>query len=160
MQDSTWHHPTLGQLDNEMLRQLIIARTSNCDNHYSLMLGTDSQLHENRTRYVTALIIHDVGHGATYVVNSAYEAPPKSLRQKIWRESHITLTYALFLEELLEDVLLQSNVEFQVHVDCGYEGPTRELIREVTQFFNQAGYTVVVKPDSAAASSAANRHSK
>src|SRR3989344_2459051 len=52
----------------------------------------------------------------------------------------------------------ESPFDFQIHVDVGEMGETRDLIREVTSMVRGYGYQVFVKPESAAASSFADRH--
>jgi uncharacterized protein len=161
---SNWRHPIQGDVTfSDMCNFIRNKIHMDHDMHtFRILIGTDSQTHGSigSTRYVTALILHTVGKGANFFIKKQDEPISQSLKQKIWRESLLTLQYASDLEQELADLLHLSNVEFQVHVDCGVNGPTRELIQDVTGLFLAAGYDVVTKPNSVAASSAADRYSK
>jgi uncharacterized protein len=161
---TNWRHPIKGDVSFSEICKFIRDTIHLDGNHHTfrILIGTDSQNHGSigTTRYVTAIILHKVGKGANFFVKRQDEPFTRSLRQKIWQESYLTLQYASELDQELADVLQLDNVEFQVHVDCGSNGPTRDLIQEVCGLFTAAGYDVVTKPYSAAASSAADRFSK
>ncbi|UOF91086.1 ribonuclease H-like YkuK family protein [Fodinisporobacter ferrooxydans] len=161
---ATWKHPNKGDTSFSAICAFIRDKVNqdNGKHTFRIYLGTDSQSHGNSgvTRYVTALILHTVGKGANFFIKKMDEPLAPSLRQKIWRESVLTFEQAIELDHELSDLFNLSNVEFQIHVDCGMNGPTKDLIKEVTSMFISAGYDVVTKPDSVAASSAADRFSK
>ena len=48
--------------------------------------------------------------------------------------------------------------DFEIHVDVGTVGPTRELIKEVTGMVRANGFSVKTKPESWGASTIADKH--
>ena len=48
--------------------------------------------------------------------------------------------------------------DFEIHIDVGPLGPTREMIREVVGMVNGNGFTAKTKPESWGASSVADKH--
>ena len=51
-------------------------------------------------------------------------------------------------------------LNFSIHVDAGYNGPSCQVIPEVVGWIRACGYNAVVKPESYAAYSIANKYSK
>ena len=52
------------------------------------------------------------------------------------------------------------DVHFQIHCDIGKSGKTRELIKEIVGWVTSEGYDCLIKPDSYAANSIADKYSK
>jgi len=50
------------------------------------------------------------------------------------------------------------NYDFQIHIDVGQNGPTREMIKEVVGMVRGNGFKAKIKPESYAASSIADKH--
>ena len=50
------------------------------------------------------------------------------------------------------------NYDFQIHIDVGQNGPTREMIKEVIGMVRGNGFRAKIKPDSYAASHVADRY--
>jgi predicted RNase H-related nuclease YkuK (DUF458 family) len=55
---------------------------------------------------------------------------------------------------------MDSNIHFHIHLDIGKNGPTKELIQELSGWMIALGYDFEIKPDSYAASHIADRYSK
>ena len=138
-------------------------------NQYSLVIGTDS--HErysgskptNNTKeinLVTAILIHRKGFGGKYFWRRQEKKNIHSLREKIYAETLISLTFAsvfvpLFQESLNGKVL---NYNLEIHVDVGEHGATREMIKEVVGMVTGNGYVAKTKPEAYAASYVADKH--
>ena len=54
----------------------------------------------------------------------------------------------------------EKSLNFSIHVDAGYNGPSCQVIPEVVGWIRACGYNAVVKPESYAACSIANKYSK
>ncbi|HSL92979.1 MAG TPA: ribonuclease H-like YkuK family protein [Bacillota bacterium] len=125
---------------------------------YQLVIGSDSH-NGVGTHIVTAVIIRRLGKGARYFYRHTHHEIIRSLRQKLYYETAISLEVVQTLREQLEqDGVGQLNIE--IHIDAGYVGPTRELIKEIVGMVVASGLSAKVKPHSFAASSVADRHSK
>lgn len=135
---------------------------------YRLSIGTDSHVHRRVTRFITAIHIHRVGKGAwgclkNYTVNRRVT----SLKEKISTETTLSqeVAYAFisgYLEELAELVLPfeeeGASLQFEIHLDIGKKGLTKNLIKDMTERIDAMGVEVKIKPDSYAASSYAHRY--
>ncbi|KGP72758.1 ribonuclease H-like YkuK family protein [Pontibacillus yanchengensis] len=137
---------------------------------YRLSLGSDSHVHRDYTRFITAIHIHRIGKGAWGCLrNHTVRRPITSLKEKISTETWLSQDIAFYftpeyLEEIAEILLPYeqkgASFSFEIHLDIGHKGLTRHLISDMTQRIDQMGIDVKIKPDAYAASSYANRYTK
>ena len=130
---------------------------------YRLVIGYDS--HERRIQgekvanYVTAIVVHRVGHGGRYYWHNGTKEKVHSLRQKIYKETQLSLEAAEKLVPAIRRELNGShNWDLEIHIDVGTVGPTRDMIKEVVGMVVGSGYTAKTKPDSYGACSVADKH--
>lgn len=136
---------------------------------YNLAIGSDS--HAGRhTKFVTAIHLHRRGKGAWGCIRT-YDVPRRitSLREKISTETALSQEVAwLFTPErlaLITDILLPyiykgADFHFEIHIDVGHQGQTRELIQEMVGRVEAMGLDAKIKPASYAASGYADRFTK
>jgi predicted RNase H-related nuclease YkuK (DUF458 family) len=137
---------------------------------YILAIGTDSQVHQNFTRFTTAIHLYRVGNGAWGCLRNFHvEREIKSLREKVSTETTLSQEVAYMftpehLNQLLELLLPYTNegadLQYQIHLDIGQKGPTREFIQEMVSRVKAMGITPKIKPDSYAASAYADKYTK
>ena len=131
--------------------------------YYRLIIGTDSQTRksngESEVDFVTAIIIHRIGRGARYfwkkVKRNGY---PPILRDEIYTETMMSLSFAQEIVPEIRKVVSPGKYDFEIHIDVGPLGPTREMIREVVGMVNGNGFVAKTKPESWGASSVADKH--
>ncbi|MDP3993567.1 MAG: ribonuclease H-like YkuK family protein [bacterium] len=159
-----FHNPSQGELlFGQVLKEIVDFMKADRQAKYRVMIGSDSNGHGSLD-VVSVVAIHRVGNGGRYFWHRTAKAGIKTLRQKIYAEVEMSLELAaLFLPAFRKElgrVINQTELpfDFQIHVDVGEMGETRDLIREVTSMVRGYGYEVFVKPDSAAATSFADRH--
>ncbi len=138
----------------------------NADAEYSLVIGTDS--HEKKSlgkdgstiNLVTAILIHRKGFGGKYFWRKEQQKNIHSLRDKIYRETLTSLTFASIFVPLFKKTLNGSAPKYnlEIHVDVGEHGDTREMIKEVVGMVTGNGYVAKTKPDAYAASYVADKH--
>lgn len=137
---------------------------------YNLSIGTDSQVHEDETLFITAIHVHRIGKGAWGCLKN-YRVPReiKSIREKISIETSLsqeiaflfTSKHLTYLTNLLIPFIEDgADLNFEIHLDIGKKGLTKELIHEMTGRITAMGLEAKIKPDSYAASSYANRYTK
>jgi len=132
---------------------------------YKLMIGSDSD-GQGALDLVSVVAVHRVGNGGKYFWYRQTKQGIRSLRQKIYSEVMASLELAsLFLPAFRgklerEGTGAEMPFDFEIHVDVGQKGETRDLIREVTGMVTGHGYKVFIKPLSAAATTVADRHVK
>lgn len=129
---------------------------------YRLVIGTDSQAKcvdgKNHIDYVTAIVVHRQGKGARYFwMREKVEKVPV-LRDKIYTETSISLSVAQELVPLLRKAVSPVKYDFEIHIDVGPIGPTRDMIKEVVGMVNGNGFVAKTKPESWGASSVADKH--
>lgn len=130
--------------------------------NYTVIVGTDSQMYLDRTDFVTAIVARRVGAGGRYFWTRAGEANFKSLRERIYMETLKSLDVAgVFYKQLFEVLKNEEglmNFNFEIHVDIGENGATRDMIREIVGMVRGNGYEVKTKPLSYGAFVVADRH--
>ncbi len=159
LRDAVFISPSRGPLPFESVFTDILAfAAQHPEDQYHLMVGTDSQVRDDATEHVTALIVYRQGKGGRYYFERDRQFKQRSLRQRIFYEASRSLSVASQLTELLADGGHELDVE--IHLDVGNNGATRELIKEVVGMIVGSGFPAKIKPDSYAASSVADRYTK
>lgn len=151
--------PTFGKLPfRQMFEHVVGYVNEEPDQKYHLIIGTDSLLNE-QTCFVTAVIIHRVGHGGRYFYRKMVNRKMDSLRQRIFFETALSLeTAGLISAELSRNG--HSELPVEIHLDVGENGDTKRVIREVVGMVTGSGYLAVTKPDAYGATKVADKHSK
>lgn len=145
----------------EMLRAIFRYTQEDPDKEYRVILGSDSEGHGD-VSYATAIVVHRVGSGARGFICKNKIFTNKSLRQKIYNETSLSMALAQQIigpltQELGEEFVRNNLV---IHLDIGQHGPTKDLIREVVGWVTGSGLQVEIKPDSCAASVVADRFTR
>ncbi len=154
-----YQSPTYGKVDLDRLKEIISKYMSqNKKGRYEVIVGTDSQKTRGHAYdFVSALIVHHVGHGGIYFWKRELFEKQISLKERIYREAIMSLeTSENFINFFKENGISKYNI--QIHVDIGHNGETRELINEVVGMIRGSGYEVMIKPNSFGASKVADRH--
>ena len=158
-----FYSPTHGRLSQKSMT-LEIAKFVNKDpdSFYRLVVGTDSQIKKLNGQadcnYVTAIIIHRTGNGAKYFWQKQRVVAPNVLRDRIYRETMISLEAASTIVPEIRKVIPASKYDLEIHIDVGPLGKTRDMIKEVVGMVNGNGFVAKTKPNSWGASSVADKY--
>lgn len=129
---------------------------------YRVVIGTDSQAKrlngQAEIDFVTAVVIHKIGHGARYFWRREKQKKKYVLRDKIYTETIKSLEFAQEFVPKLRERIPASSYDLEIHIDVGPIGPTRDMIKEVVGMVRGSGYTAKTKPEAYGASSVADRH--
>jgi hypothetical protein len=129
---------------------------------YSIIIGTDSQTRringEAEIDYVTAVVVHRRGSGGRYFWRKEKLFRPPVLRDKIYTETQMSLNFAQEIVPQLRERVSPSKYDFEIHIDVGPFGPTRDIIKEVVGMVNGNGFSAKTKPQAWGASSVADKH--
>lgn len=151
--------PTFGRVSlDEMFRKIIEYIGVDTAHTYNLIIGTDSFLN-TETLFVSAVIIHKVGHGGIYFYRKDQRRKMDNLRQRIFYEATMSIELASVVRGKLNENGFKK-LPVEIHLDVGVNGDTREIVKEVVGMVTGSGYSAVTKPDSFGASKVADRHSK
>lgn len=157
--------PTYGTVSMDEIAAIIKSKVENDSGEFNIMIGTDSQnFHE--TKMVIVIALHHVGHGGLFFYEESTVRRITNVKEKLLHETSLSLEYAQQLldafDRLKEDTGFdyQKHVNFSIHVDAGYNGPSSQAIPDVVGWIKACGYEAVIKPTSYAACSIANKYSK
>lgn len=153
--------PSLGRLSIDAILSNILEYTAEAPGQrYNLIIGTDSFL-STETVFVSAVVVHRVGHGGRYFYRKTRLRKMASMRQRILYEATMSIELASLLTSKFNgDGHVLEKLPIEIHLDIGENGGTREIIKEVVGMVTGCGYAAVTKPDSYGASKVADRHSK
>jgi predicted RNase H-related nuclease YkuK (DUF458 family) len=130
------------------------------DYAYKVIIGSDSEKTGPKSAdFVTAIVCHRVGNGGIYFWRRVDGKECHTLRDRIWREVLMSLDAAKAVVELMKHKIVPE-FGFEVHIDVGEKGPTRELIQELVGIVRANNFEARTKPESYAASKIADRHVK
>lgn len=161
--DQRFYSPSKGVMNvPEIVRDIYNYLHESEKHEYQVIVGTDSQVYLDRTDFVTAVVVRRVGAGGRYFWTREQNANFKTLRERIYTETLKSLDVAGVVYKRLFDVLKSEeclkNFDFEIHVDVGENGATREMIKEVVGMVRGNGYEVKTKPMSYGAFVVADRH--
>lgn len=161
--DSVFFSPTKGQMDlGVVVSEIADFIDDEPSSFYRLVIGTDSQTKKSNGTseidFVTAIVIHRIGHGGRYFWHKEKQSKVYSLRDKIYTETLLSLDLAGRFVPELRKVISPAKYDLEIHIDVGPVGPTREMIREVVGMVNGSGFTARTKPESYGAFVVADRH--
>jgi len=155
--------PSRGSVNTEeMINEIGSFVDEEPSSFYSLIIGTDSQTRNSNGKtevdFVTAIVVYRRGKGARYFWRKEKHKKSIRLRDKIYRETLMSLDIAQELVPQVRKKVSPSKYDLEIHIDVGPLGPTREMIREVVGMVNGNGFVARTKPDSWGASSVADKH--
>lgn len=162
-QEGIYISPSKGMLNTiDMVSEIAAFVDEDASSFYSLVIGTDSQARvangDSEVDFVTAIIVYRKGRGARYFWRKEKHKKKPVLREKIYTETLMSLDVAQKIVPEIRKHISPGKYDFEIHIDVGPLGPTRDMIREVVGMVNGNGFTAKTKPDSWGASSVADKH--
>lgn len=119
-----------------------------------LIVGTDSQEYHGYITYATAICMYNVGNGAHIIYAREKVMEPKyDLTSRLWAEVERTIDIAHHLRENISDI----DIDTHFDVNPSDEFKSNIVYKAATGYANGAGFNFTVKPDSYAATCAADR---
>ena len=120
---------------------------------YRIIVTSDALAREGMGKavtFVTAIVVHEVGHGARFFITRSVRTDIPTFRDRIYTETMRSITLAQELRSKLkdhfdEDYLLSDY--FVIDADVGENGKTKALIREIVGMIRGSGFYARIKPD-------------
>ncbi|MGE4554820.1 MAG: ribonuclease H-like YkuK family protein [Candidatus Paceibacterota bacterium] len=142
---------------SQLLKEIIDYIKDSPNFKYKIIIGTDSMNRET-TDFVSAIIIYRLYHGGRFFwkrINYNYKI--KDLRKRIYEEAMLSLKLA---QEILFNLSKEKDIrfDFEIHVDIGNNGPTKEMLQEVIGMIRGSGFEVKIKPEAFGASKVADKY--
>jgi len=158
-----FNSPTKGELTVEgVITNVADFVKEDPGSYYRLVIGTDSQTKSTcgkaQIDFVTAVVVHRKGKGARYFWKKEKKDKIPVLRDKIYTETLLSLSCAQELVPLLRKAVSPAKYDFEIHIDVGPIGPTRDMIKEVVGMVSGNGFIAKTKPEAWGASSVADKH--
>lgn len=153
--------PTRGRMKlAKVAREISDFIASEPERKHRLIVGTDSN-GDKKADFVTAIIVHQVGKGGRYFWKKTNGGKIyHTLRDRIYQEVTLSLQTAQEILGQLQNFFRTENrpYDFQIHIDVGENGPTREIIKEVVGIVRGNGFDAKIKPESFGASNVADKY--
>lgn len=158
-----FHSPTKGELSlTGVISEIAEFVEEEPSAFYRLVIGTDSQTKRvnggSEVNFITAIVIHRIGHGGRYFWIANKQNKFFGLRDKIYTETLLSLDLAEKFVPAMRKAISPAKYDLEIHIDVGSLGPTRDMIKEVVGMVNGSGYNAKTKPESYGAFVVADRH--
>jgi len=158
-QKYVFQNPTVGTLDfDQMIEEVINFINASTQARYSLIVGSDSEQRNGSSEFVSVVLVHRVGHFGRYFWHKEKDIKTYSLRDRIYKEALFSIDLAQKLLTGLKDKIDLSRFNFEIHIDIGENGPTKEMIKEVVGMVKGNGFEAKIKPDAYGATKVADKH--
>jgi len=154
--------PSKGKMDfEEMMADIIRYIKGLPTSAYKIIIGSDSMV-KNDTCFITAIVVHRLGKGARYFYHKKTQRKIKSLRQKIFYETALSLEVGGLVHKYFADFGFDDvdELDVEIHIDVSVHGETKNLIREVVGMVTGSGFRAKIKPEAYGASTVADKHTK
>ncbi len=161
MSENSWLDCYGNRYGNEEIFKKILSVATDGEHEYKIIVGTDSNANGRLYKFVTALCIWNVGHGADYYYLAHFE--PKSTyrggnhKMRLFNEAVRSVEVADAIKEGI-GITVES-----IHADVSEEMANEyssDVAKQVRGYITGCGYNAVLKPASFVASCTADRHSK
>jgi hypothetical protein len=120
------------------------------EGQYNLFVGTDSQVVNGKTLFVTSIVVHRVTKAAIFFINSRLTEKNFTIRDRLIEEAYRSLQMAQRINELgvqLECEICGDVKCLTIDADIGENGSSREVIRAIVGMVTAYGYTCRLKPE-------------
>ena len=131
---------------------------------YEIGVGTDSEekLEANgkagKSDFVSVITVHRIGKHGRFFWKRACDVSTFDRHDRILKEAYYSLDLAQRIIAEFRARLQQHLYDFEIHLDIGNNGPTKNMIQEIVGMITGNGFTAKIKPDSYAANKVADRH--
>ena len=125
---------------------------------YTVVVGTDSEQANGSAEFVSVVVVHRVGKHGRYFWKRMRGIKAFDRHDRILKEASFSLDLAQRVIGELRAQLQEHLYDFEIHLDIGQNGPTKNMIQEIVGMITGSGFTARIKPDSYAANKVADRH--
>lgn len=125
---------------------------------YSVIIGTDSEQKNGSAEFVSVIIVHRVGSFGRYFWHKYKDIKTYSLRDRLYKEALFSLDLAQKLILDLKRDIEKPHYGFEIHIDIGENGPSKEVIKEIVGMIKGNGFEAKIKPESWGATKVADKY--
>ncbi len=151
--------PTLGSCDlKKVVNELTDFVNEKPDSKYSIIVGSDSEMKNGAAEFVSVIAVHRIGSGGRYFWSKFSSVKVHAMRDRIYKEALFSLDLAHKVIGSLKDKIADNRYGFEIHVDIGQAGPTKDMIKEITGMIRGYGFVPKIKPYAYGASNVADKY--
>src|SRR3989338_5687419 len=131
---------------------------------YAVVVGTDSEGtitpngHAGLDDFVSVVTVHRIGKHGRYFWKRIPDVKTFDRHDRMLKEAYYSLDLAQRVVGHLRTKLSDQLYDFEIHLDIGYNGPTKVMIQEIVGMITGNGFIARIKPESYAANKVADRH--
>lgn len=141
----------------ELVADILEFVAEDVESKYMIVVGSDSEEFNGVADFVSVVTVHRVGkHGRYFWTKRPFKVYDR--HDRILKEAYFSLEIAQELVEILREKLNGHFYEFEIHLDIGQNGPTKQMIQEIVGMITGNGFTARIKPEAYAANKVADRH--
>lgn len=129
------------------------------DQHYRLIVGTDSLYRSRGTVFATVIVCHRVGKAARFWYTKRKEDFVMNLYVRIMKEAEdsIQIMKEIYDSEIIFHI---KEEDMEIHIDAGENGDSIRVMKDCMGYVRGSGYNCQSKPDSIIATHCADRITK
>lgn len=144
---------------SEVMDEILAFIEEDMDREYKIIIGTDAQVHgkrkKKRTVYATVVVCLRVGKGGKFWVSHSTVTENIGITARLIKEVGKLVEVVLLFQEYGIEALVDRD-NFEVHLDIGHNGRSREVITQCVGWMEGLGLNYKIKPDAWAASNVAD----
>lgn len=145
---------------SELVEEIFQFIQEDIDREYKIIVGTDAQVYgkkrKKKTIYATVVVCHRVGKGGRFWISKDEIYESIGIKQRLISEVAKLVDVVIALQGEGIEALVDSD-NFEVHLDIGHGGRSREVITECIGWMEGLGLNYQIKPNAWAASGVADR---
>lgn len=133
------------KLNKTVVRDLTASVIEACKgDDKAVFIGTDSQMHDHRQEYVTAIVVYTQGKGGTTFHTKTCTGEPRSLREKLVNEAWLSIYTAWEVQRFLPE-----HIDLAIHLDVNKDmkWASARYHDEIYGLVRGQGFTVFTKPE-------------
>lgn len=133
------------KLDRTVVKDIAASVVEACKgDNKAVFIGTDSQMHDRRQEYVTAIVVYTQGKGGTTFHTKTFTGEPRSLREKLVNEAWLSIFTAWEIQKILPDGVDLAAIHADVNPDSKWA--SSKYHDEIYGLIKGQGFEVVTKP--------------
>ncbi|WP_251551536.1 ribonuclease H-like YkuK family protein [Neobacillus muris] len=156
----------------QVMEKILKFMESDPRGNYRLMVGTDSQVHKTYTRFITGIVIQNVGKGVWACIHKVViPRRMNHLHERISLELSLTEEIVSMFTDQEKNAMISIvlpylyqgatfSMEGHIDIGSGKRNKTSEFVKEMVARMESMGVEPKIKPDAFVASSYANRYTK
>lgn len=157
--DEYFISPSKGRRDFPQVVDDIVAFVAEDEtSRYSVVVGTDSEQHQSNADFVSVVTVHRIGKHGRYFWKRMPPIRAFDHHDRMLKEAMFSLDLAQRVVAALRQRISENLYNFEIHLDIGYNGPTKPMIQEIVGMVTGNGFVARIKPESYAANKVADRH--